>query len=380
MEGTKQQISKLINKSNNILVATPENINGDALGSALALSCALKKIGKNAQLIIPKELPKKFEFLTKTNSLSHNYFQEREFVLTIKNSNNHINKLYYEKKDDLLHIYLRTKNKIEEKDLKINRSYPFDLIFLINSQDYENLGKAFEYNPELFFETPVVNIDNNSANENFGEINLVDITSSSVSEIVMELIDFIDRNLLDQDIATHILTGLIDATNNFQSPKTNPRTFNNAALLINRGGDQQKIIRYFYKTKSLNFLQLWGRILHKLSWDEKNKLVWGRISQKDFHKTNTGPEYLPQIIEEIKINFPEIKIAFLLWFSERKSKGLIYSLDTNFLKGLMHQINGTFKNNNLCFFAQHESNLESGADKALAKTEKQLLNLISREK
>jgi len=105
METTKQQISRLINKSNNILIATPENVNGDALGSALALAGALKKIGKNAKLVIPKELPKKFRFLPKTNSLSHDIFQEREFVLSIKNPKDHINNLYYEKNNGLLHIY-----------------------------------------------------------------------------------------------------------------------------------------------------------------------------------------------------------------------------------------------------------------------------------
>jgi len=324
METAKQQTSKLINKSNDILIATPENINGDALGSALALTSVLKKAGKNVQFVIPEELPKKFEFLPKINSLSQDKFQEREFVLSIKNPGNHINNLYYEKKEDLLHIYLNAKKKIEEKEILLGSSHPFDLIFTINSRDFENLGKPFEYNPKLFFEIPVINIDNHIANENFGEINLIDITSSSVSEIVMDLIDFLDRNLLDKKIATWILAGLIDATNNFQSPKTNPRTFNNAALLINRGGDQQKIVRYFYKTKSLNFLRLWGRILHKLSWNQEKKIVWGEIKQEDFQKTNTTPEYLSQIFEEIKTTFPEMKIGFLIWPSDKKIKGIIH--------------------------------------------------------
>lgn len=374
MEGLKHQISKLINKSNNILVATPENINGDALGSALALVGALKKLNKNAQLVIPKELPGKFEFLPKTNSLSYEKFQEREFVLSISDAENHINNLYYEKKNGLLYIYLGTKKKIEEKDFRVNPSYAFDLIFTINNQDYEKLGKAFEYHPELFFETPVINIDNHIANESFGEINLVDITSSSVSEIVMGLIDFLDRNLIDQDIATWILAGLIDATSNFQSPKTTPRTFHNAAILINRGGDQQKIIKYFYKTKSLGFLRLWGRVLYKLSWNEEKKLVWGEISQGDFQETNTGPEYLPQILDEIKIAFPEMKTALLIWQAApaggqatKEIRGTIYSLNSEFLKNSSPKLNGILKNGNL-FFSINNLSLE--------EVERRVLDLI----
>ncbi len=379
MEAIKQQISKLIDKSNNILVATPENINGDALGSALAVCGALEQMGKNANLIIPKEIPVKFEFLPKINSLSYDILKEREFILSIKNPKNHINNLCYEKKEEFLNIYLKAKEKIEDKDLRIIRSHPFDLIFTINAQSFENLGKAFEYNPELFFETPIVNIDNHIANENFGEINLIDITSSSVSEIVMELIDFIDRNLLNQDLATWVLTGLIDATNNFQSPKTTPRTFNNAALLINRGGDQQRVIRYLYKTKSLEFLRFWGRVLHKLSWDKEKKLVWGKIRQHDFQKTNTSPECLPQIFDEIKSTFPEIKTAFLLWQNipinrqaplNEKVKGTIYSLNQEFLRTLVHKLNGVLKNNNLLFETQSSS---------LEEIEQRVLDLINGE-
>lgn len=370
MEGIKQQISKLINKSNNILVAAPENINGDALGSALALTGALEKMGKSAQLVIPKELPPKFHFLPKTNSLSYDKFQEREFIVSIKDPDGHINNLHYEKKDGLLHIYLGAKKELKEKDLQLNRFHPFDLIFIVNSRDYENLGKTFEHNPELFFETPVINIDNHVENDHFGEINLVDITSSSVSEIIMGLIDFLDRSLLNKDIATWILTGLIDATDNFQSPKTTPRTFNNAALLINRGGNQQEIIRYFYKSKSLEFLRLWGRILHDLSWNGEKKLVWGTIRQEDFQKTNTGPEYLPQVFDEIKTAFPEMKTAFLLWFSQSIVKGTIRSLSPELIHSLTSKLNGLRKNDNLFFEIKNNDLDEAG---------KQILDLINEE-
>lgn len=383
MEAIKQQISRLIDKSNNILVATPENINGDAFGSALAIIGALEKIGKSAKLIIPEEIPQRFEFLPKINSLSYDVLQEREFILSIKNPKNHINNLCYEKKEEFLHIYLKAKEKIEEKDLRLVRFHPFDLIFTINAQSFEGLGKAFEYNPELFFETPIVNIDNHLSNENFGEINLIDITSSSVSEIIMELIDFIDRNLLTKDIATWILTGLIDATDNFQSPRTTPRTFNNAALLINRGGEQQKIIRYLYKTKSLEFLRLWGRVLHKLSWDERKKLVWGKIRQHDFQKTTTGSECLPQILEEIKSAFPEMKTTFLLWQTplNGETKGTIYSLNLELLKDLSHRLNGILKNNNLLFSARGGLALgEETENIALDRMEKQILDLINEER
>ncbi len=375
MDGTKQQIARLINKSNKILIATPENACGDALGSALALANTIKKLNKNIQAIIPESLPEKFKFLneySKTNPLSYHQLKEREFVLTVKNPQNHINNLYYQKDEGLLHIYLGGKNEIKENDFEIKRNHPFDLVFIIKSRDYERLGKIFEYNPELFIETPVVNIDNHPDNENFGEINLTDITSSSVSEIVMNLIHFIDRNLLDKAIATQILAGLIDATNNFQYPGTNPRTFNNAAILINRGGDQQKIIRYFYKTKSINFLRLWGRILHQLSQDRKNKLVWGKIQEKDFQQTNTRPDHAIQSLEEIKAHFPNMKTSFLIWNHNNAIEGTIYSSSFKIIKKISLEFGEKINANNAVNFKVNSNNLE--------KTEKQLRDLIIAEK
>ena len=377
VEGTKQQISKLVNKSNNILIATPENINGDTLGSAFALTDALEKTGKRAKLFIPKEIPQKLQFLPKKNSLSSDNFLEREFILSIDNPQDHINKLYYEKDNERLYLYLKGKKNIKQENLSIKPSRFFDLIFTLGVKDFESLGKAFEYNPELFFETPIVNIDNRPENGNFGEINLVDIAFSSVSELTLEIIDFLNRNLINKEVATWILTGLIDATDNFQSPKTTPRTFNNAALLINRGANQQEIIRYLYKTKSLDFLRLWGRILHKLSWDKNKNLIWGHIEEKDFKQMNTPPNSVQQIIDEIKTVFPDLKTIALFWQKSEQEKnkntnqlkvgGLIYSVNTEFVRQLSIQLNGVLKNNILFFEIKNSFSKE---------VEKQIIDLI----
>jgi len=377
VEGTKQQISKLVNKSNNILIATPENINGDTLGSAFALTDALEKTGKRAKLFIPKEIPQKLQFLPKKNSLSSDNFLEREFILSIDNPQDHINKLYYEKDNERLYLYLKGKKNIKQENLSIKPSRFFDLIFTLGVKDFESLGKAFEYNPELFFETPIVNIDNRPENGNFGEINLVDIAFSSVSELTLEIIDFLNRNLINKEVATWILTGLIDATDNFQSPKTTPRTFNNAALLINRGANQQEIIRYLYKTKSLDFLRLWGRILHKLSWDKNKNLIWGHIEEKDFKQMNTPPNSVQQIIDEMKTVFPGLKTIALFWQKSEQEKnkntnqlkvgGLIYSVNTEFVRQLSIQLNGVLKNNILFFEIKNSFSKE---------VEKQIIDLI----
>ncbi len=373
MEKTKQQIANLINSSKNILIAPPENLSGDALASGLALTDILNRLGKNSNIIIPEKLPEKFNFLSKINPFSSDQIKEREFILSIKNKNNHINNLSYKKEGDLLHIYLKAKDKIEEKDLRIKYFHSFDLIFTIKNQEYKHIGKAFDYNPDLFFETPIINIDNHPDNERFGQINLIDITSSSVSEIILDLIDFIDRSLLDKEVATKILAGLIEATNNFQSTKINPKAFNNAALLINRGGDQQKIIRNLYKTRPLNFIQLWGRVLRKISTSPKQDLVWARITQKDFKKTNTCYKYIPQIFEEIKKAFLDMVTSFIIWpnSSNQEIKGAIFSTDSELLTNLKYKLKGK-QDGSMIFFKIKKTSSD--------QVEHKILNLIKQAK
>ena len=59
---------------------------------------------------------------------------------------------------------------------------------VLGSPDKESLGKVYEENPDIFYEVPVVNIDNHAENDNFGQLNIVDITSSSTSEIVADML------------------------------------------------------------------------------------------------------------------------------------------------------------------------------------------------
>jgi hypothetical protein len=120
------------------------------------------------------------------------------------------------------------------------------------------------------------------------------------------------------------------------------------------------------------FLRLWGRILHKLSCDDDNKLVWGKIEQKDFEETTTSPECLPQALEEIKMAFPEMITTFLVWQStlDNKISGAVYSLNQEILQNLVFKLNGFIKNNNLLFNIKMPSLIEA---------EEAILNLIKEE-
>ena len=65
-------------------------------------------------------------------------------------------------------------------------------------------------------------------------------------------------------MATALLAGMIAATNSFQSPQVTPQTLELASQLIVRGADRQKVIESLYRTKDIDTLKNWGKVLSRL--------------------------------------------------------------------------------------------------------------------
>ena len=61
-------IRESISKSNSILILTHENPDGDAIGSSLGFMHALKKMGKEVTVLIPKANPM-YSFLPGFNEI-----------------------------------------------------------------------------------------------------------------------------------------------------------------------------------------------------------------------------------------------------------------------------------------------------------------------
>ena len=59
---TLDKIKEEIEKAKTVVILTHESPDGDAVGSSLAMYQALKKMGKEVDVVIP-EMPRTFEFL-----------------------------------------------------------------------------------------------------------------------------------------------------------------------------------------------------------------------------------------------------------------------------------------------------------------------------
>ena len=228
-------------------------------------------------------------------------------------------------------IITKKDGQIAESDISFNRgSLSYDLIITVDTAELTQLRSIYDNNPQMFFDVPVINIDHHISNNHFGKINLVDIMAASTTELLLPVFKRLEKEfsqkLLDEDIATLLLTGIITDTGSFQNANTTPRSFERASELIAYGARQQEIIQFVYKTKQLSQLKLWGRVLSKIQTDETHRIVWSVVSQQDFLDTDSNEDETGDIIDELMTNAPNAEIVLLI--KEKKDGDVSVSVRT----------------------------------------------------
>lgn len=310
----KEQFKQFLEKSKEVLILIPEKPSGDAVGSAWALYFFLKKKNIKPAIAFSDNLSPKYSYLPRPEKILTEISGARPFILSFDTTRNKIIDLKAEQVENKYNIFVvPERGSIDPRDFSfILAKFQYDLIVVLDCPDLEKLGKLYEANPDLFFEVPVVNIDWRSNNENFGQINLVDVTASSASEILSDFLNYFDPVSVSKDIAECLLTGIISATDSFQKKNTTPRALSRAAELMEKGADQQTIIRWLYKTQPFNILKLWGRAMARLNWDEKSRLAWTLLFVEDFVHSRSTIEDMPSILERLADNYSEGKIFMSL--------------------------------------------------------------------
>lgn len=353
------QAKGLIEKSHNILIVPARQIQGDVLGSALALFFTLKKLRKNVNIKL-KKVPERLQFLIDSQPASF-----KNFVISIDTSGRELSEMRYEKNEKSLKIYLAlNKGSLTEKDIDFSAfGQNPDLLITLGMKSLEGLD---------YDRTPILNIDNQSLNENFGQVNLIE-TTFSLSETSTNLIKSIEDEwpqeevLLDKNIATCLLTGIVCASQNFRSSKAQPETFKTSAFLMEKGADHQKIIQYLYKQKNISQVKLLGRILEKLSFNEGKELYSSSITEQDFQDCQARPRDLSFVIEELKFNFRYLANLLILWESHASPvliRGVFYSQKLDMVKKILENYEGISKGKG-ALFSIKDSDLNSAKEKIL---------------
>ena len=242
----KQQIAELVKDANKILITGRAVPTGDSLGGALACYLFLKNMGKDADIIIENKPHEKYNYLPSIAEADQELAGSSDLVVSVDVSGKKAKQINYKIESDVLKIFITPQNELfVPEDVSVSPAKAkYDLVVVIGTADMNELGAPYEQNREIFAETPIVNIDNQKINSNYGRVNLIDENASSTSEILIALMESIDKDHINKDIAMCLLTGITDNTNSFQNALTTPKSLTVAAQLIAMGADQQTIVRY----------------------------------------------------------------------------------------------------------------------------------------
>lgn len=338
MLSQKNQIIEKIREAKNILLLSKEHYSGDDIATLLAWHIFLNQQGKQNDMVIGSfELKSQYKFLPNTTNIKNGLQRLKKFTIAVDISQSKLDDFTYDIKDQELLLYLTPgKGFINHQDIRFkDTNFKYDLIICLGVQEYEALGIIHNDHADFFYQVPLINIDNNHQNEQFGNINEVDITKTSIAEMSYDIMQQINPDIINKDIAQCLLTGLIDATKSFKTSTVNPQTLHLASDLINHGADRKQIIDQLFNTKSVSMLKLWGRVLARLKMDNRYKLAWSAINQNDFIRSGANEIDMPGVIEEIIMTSQATEIAIIFNAQEyNRVKVYVYSsksFDSQFL-------------------------------------------------
>ncbi|KKQ40839.1 MAG: Phosphoesterase RecJ domain protein [Candidatus Magasanikbacteria bacterium GW2011_GWA2_37_8] len=371
-----QQLQHLFTESKHVLLVFNRSDRGDALASALACKTFLEKQHKQADIVADDfVLSKNFSFLSGAEKIQPVLTHLQKFIIKVDVSKAPVETLSYDVKDGWLSIYLTPRQgHITKDELRTAQStYKYDLIITFGVSDLESLGGVFLNNTDLFYRTPIINIDHQPNNEHFGQINLVEITATATAEIVLKTLKQLNKSLIDTPIATAILTGMIVATQSFKTPNVNPDTLNYASELINLGAKREEIVHNLYRTRTLSTLKLWGEALTNLNHDQTAKLSWVTIDSNQIARAGANEDELKDIIFELINSAPEAEMILLIYETKINNlpavKGTLYSETGKDMRSLLAPWHGEGNKKQATFTI---------TDKTLAETERAIVEYIKK--
>ena len=240
MDTQKQQIVERLKQANNILVTVKSNPTVDHLAACIGLTLALNKMGKHATAVFSGDIPSTIEFLQPEKTLEKNTDSLRDFIIALDKSK--ADKLRYKVEDKVVKIFITPyKTSISEKDLDFSQGdFNVDVVLGLGVHQQNDLDQAIVAHGRILHDATVISVTV-EAGPNLGAINWTKPAASSLSELAVEIMDGLDKTLLDGQIATAVLTGIVAETDRFSNNRTSPQTMSISAELMAVGANQQLV-------------------------------------------------------------------------------------------------------------------------------------------
>jgi phosphoesterase RecJ-like protein len=243
-------ITDALQRHDRFLVVTHENPDGDALGSLLALSLALRQLGKDAVMYLPGQtpLPQEYAFMPLDDIVREPPKDAAERVL--------------------LAVDCAKEDRIGDESVR--SAAPL-----------------------------VLDIDHHHDNTRFGDLNLIVADASSTGEILRDV--FAELGVeLTPELAEPLYIALVTDTGRFQYANTTPKSLRLAAELVEAGADVHAVFQEVYESVEFAKLKLLARALGRAEVLEGGRIVVSHLLRTDFTEVGAAEPYSEGIIDYLR--------------------------------------------------------------------------------
>ncbi len=305
-----EQAAKLIERAHQILIVTREHPTHDSISSIIALGLILKKVNKKFDIVVPgydeKNHPgflAKLPIRTKPGAM-------RAFHIKLDVSKTPLSELMYDvKQGELIMTLVPKSGEWSEADVKTDLGRDrYDLVIAVDAPDMKSLGREFISHSDFLYRTDILNIDHSPSNEHWGQVNLVDLNTVSSSESLYRFLMSWRKDLLDSEIATALLAGMIAKTKSFRTKNVTPKTLAASSRLLEVGAKREEIVKQLWRVQNVSGLKLWGRVLSRIEYDSDSGLVWSNLTEQDLVETGASAESLEVLVDDVLAYAPEAKV------------------------------------------------------------------------
>jgi phosphoesterase RecJ-like protein len=244
-------IADALRRHDRFLVVTHENPDGDALGSLLAATLALRQLGKDAVMYLAGRtpLPREYAFMP-------------------------LGELVREPPADAA-----------------NR-----VLLAVDCAKEDRIGDA----AALARAPLVLDIDHHHDNTRFGDLNLIVADASSTGEVLRDVFAEVGVDLTPE-LAEPLYIALVTDTGRFQYANTTPKALRLAAELVDAGADIHAVFQEVYESVEFAKLKLLARALDRAEVLEGGRIVVSHLLRSDFTEVGASEPYSEGIIDYLRM-------------------------------------------------------------------------------
>jgi len=209
---SKTQAIDRLKSAQNILITVSSNPSVDQLSAAIGAALLLTKAGKSATAVFSGQMPSTIEFLKPEETFEKNTDSLRDFIISLDKSK--ADKLRYKVEDNVVKIFITPyKTSLSSADLVFGEGdFNVDAVLALGVDQKEHLDNAVMTQSRILHDATLIGFMAGKLAIDTGSINWQDEKASSLSEMVASIADSFGSNLLDSQIATAFLTGIVAET------------------------------------------------------------------------------------------------------------------------------------------------------------------------